>query len=170
MNPFGRARDGRIAVRLPADGIRLLRRVTDELRAMLADPDDSALRRLFPRAYADDDAEAAFAAMTRSLLVEGKRGKLAALTGILEHGREHDGWFETALDDDGVNAWLGSITDARLVLGTLLDVTEDDQPFPLLAPDDPRASVANAYLWLGAVSEALLDVLLQELPDDDGSE
>jgi hypothetical protein len=52
-----------------------------------------------------------------------------------------------ALDRDQVDAWLGTLNDLRLVLGTRLEVTEDTE---LDVPDDdPHAQALLVYGWLG---------------------
>ncbi len=62
-----------------------------------------------------------------------------------------------ALDRDQVDAWLGTLNDLRLVLGTRLEVTEDT---PLELPDDdPRAQALLVYGWLGWLQESLLSCI-----------
>jgi len=52
--PVRRTRGGRFAVSLSPDERTVLRRLPADLKAMLAEPDDPSLRRLFPAAYQDD--------------------------------------------------------------------------------------------------------------------
>jgi hypothetical protein len=73
---------------------------------------------------------------------------LATLAPLLERGGR------LALDRDQVDAWLGTLNDLRLVLGTRLEVTEDTE---LEAPhDDPHAQALLVYGWLGWLQESLL--------------
>jgi hypothetical protein len=119
-------------------------------------PEDPALARLLPNAYADDDhAAAEFRRFTEHDLREGKRTGagtvLATLAPLLADGGR------LVLDRDEVDAWLGTLNDLRLVLGTRLEVTEDT---PLEAPDDdPRAQALLVYGWLGWLQESLLSCI-----------
>ena len=122
----------------------------------LPPPDDPALARLLPDAYADDDhAAAEFRRFTEHDLREGKRAGagtvLATLTPLLGQGGR------LVLDRDQVDAWLGTLNDLRLVLGTRLEVTEDTE---LEVPDDdPHAQALLVYGWLGWLQESLLSCI-----------
>jgi hypothetical protein len=61
---------GEIRLRLPEDEQMLLRGIAASTRALLADGEDPALRRLFPPAYDDPELEQELAVATP----EGKRG------------------------------------------------------------------------------------------------
>ena len=54
--------------------------------------------------------------------------------------------------------------DLRLVLGTRLDVSEDDDPW--VDPDDPDAGALIAYGYLGELLEASVRALTGSLPED----
>ncbi len=119
-------------------------------------PEDPALARLLPNAYADDDhAAAEFRRFTEHDLRTGKRADagtvLATLAPLLGQGGR------LGLDREQVDAWLGTLNDLRLVLGTRLEVTEDtglDVP-----DDDPRAQALLVYGWLGWLQESLLSCI-----------
>src|SRR4051794_350463 len=123
------ARRGRYQLRLPADERRLVRQLLGDLRALLAfGPDDPRLRRLYPAAYADDgDKQAEYQALTQEDLANGR---LAAVDDV---ERTVDAEELTA---DQLTAWMHSVNALRLVLGTMLDVNEDEQPLNA-DPDDP---------------------------------
>ena len=55
---------------------------------------------------------------------------------------------------DDARAWLAFLADARLMLGTRLDVTEDDE---LIPTDDPEH---NLYLYLGYLQQSLVEELM----------
>ena len=122
----------------------------------VAVPDDPALARLLPDAYADDDSAAAeFRRFTEQDLREGKRASattvLATLAPLLGRGGR------LALDRDQVDDWLGALNDLRLVLGTRLEVTEETE---LDVPDDdPHAQALLVYGWLGWLQESLLSCI-----------
>ena len=65
--------------------------------------------------------------------------------------------MELALEPDDVQAWLAVLNDVRLVLGTRLEITEDDWD---VTPDDPRAGAYNVYAWLTHLQGDLVDQLL----------
>ncbi len=102
---------------------RSIRRLIRELRALLTDPDpdDGAQRllaRLFPVAHPDDDEmEAEYQRLMRDELVESK---LSAFD-IVDDTLSGDG----RVDDSELLAVMQSINSIRLVLGTMLGVTDD---------------------------------------------
>jgi hypothetical protein len=60
---------------------------------------------------------------------------------------------------DSNAAWLASLNDVRLALGTALDVSED---MPEQLPsDDPRATHMGVYHWLTFVQDALVQTRMQ---------
>jgi hypothetical protein len=120
-------------------------------------PDDPALARLFPSAYADDDAAATeFRRFTESDLRAGKRA--AASDALVSLQPLLAGGGKLALDRDQADAWLSWLNDIRLVLGTRLEVTEDTYEEDI-APEDPRFHVMQIYGWLGWLQESLLACL-----------
>jgi hypothetical protein len=157
-----RRRDGRLAVKLPDAGVAMIRDAIASLEPSLGDG-SAEQSRLFPRAYIDDTDEARFEELTRGYLIESKREAFRLLIAALDRASIKGGIAELDLDEDEVRALLGSMNDLRLVIGTLLDVTDDEQPRGLLPPDEPAAPQVNAYLWLGAVLEMLVDALLDEI-------
>ena len=161
--PFGRDRDGRLRLRLPAEGVGLLEAILVDLRGRVEDSEDPDHRRLYPPAYTDEAEEARFRDLTRGYLVAAKQGAIDVVLDVLARGAVRRGMFEAALADAEAEALLGALNDARLVLGTALEVTDDEQPVGFLPPDDPKAPRVNAYIWLGAAQEALLELLLREL-------
>ena len=119
--------------------------------------DDPALARLFPSAYADDEAAASeFRRFTESDLRAGKRAAasdaLVALQPLLDAGGK------LVLDRDQADEWLSWLNDIRLVLGTRLEVTEDTYEEDI-EPADPRWQVMQVYGWLGWLQESLLSCL-----------
>jgi len=52
------------------------------------------------------------------------------------------------------------LNDARLALGTRLDVTEDlDHDLRQYDPEDPYTQALAVYLWLGWAQELLLEAI-----------
>jgi hypothetical protein len=147
-----RETDGRFRLELPREERDVLRTLPAQLRELLAEETDPALRRLFPPAYADDPArEAEFREMVRDELLEGKLAAIATMEATLDAER---------LTEEELLAWLGALNDLRLVLGTRLDVTEetDFEDFQ----GDAREGVAALYRYLGALEEDVVEALAGE--------
>ena len=123
-------------------------------------PDDPALARLFPDAYADDaEASADFRRYTEQGLRERKR---AGLQTALDSLGETPHRIE--LDQDQAYAWLGAINDIRLVLGERLDVSEEiDEVLADLADDDPRLPLFWVYDRLSWLQDTLVEALAHDL-------
>jgi len=119
-------------------------------------PDDPAVARLFPDAY-PDDAESAgeFRRYTERGLRDRKREAAAtALATLAEPGHRR------TLSEHEAQAWLTTLADLRLVLGTRLDVTEDwGEQHASLPDDDPRRALFEAYDWLSFLQESLVHAL-----------
>jgi len=148
--PFQRHRDGSVGVRLPSglrlvlvDQMRQLDQLLDtgrtegvstdplaELTGMTADtaerdrPDDAALLRLRPDAYAADvdDGEAAteFRRFTEGALEALQRSRVATVLETLSDGDRFD------LDADQAQAWVGALNDLRLASASRLGIDDDD--------------------------------------------
>ena len=102
--------------------------VGDELPDELPD----ALRRLLPPAYTTDpDAERAYVSLTRQDLVEHHRESLETMSATAK---------ATWLDDEQLVAWLAALNDLRLVLGSMLGVTEDETEPPAARRTRPSGS------------------------------
>lgn len=133
-------RGGTFALHLPAEERALVRQLLDELRGLLtADADDPRLRRLYPTAYPDDPAkEAEF----RRMVHEELRASRTAAIAVVESTLDAD-----ALDGEQLDQWMQAINAVRLVLGTTLDVSEDDDPWgPDVDDDDAHAHALYGYL------------------------
>jgi hypothetical protein len=145
-----RRRDGRIEVRLGEAERDVLVHVLGQLRdALVGDPDDPMLQRLFPPAYADDpEKEAGFRALARDELLESRLAAIDAVEASLD---------AELLDPDAAGAWMRSLNALRLVLGTRLDVTEDDDRG--IEPDDPDAPARALYYFLSNLVDELVDAL-----------
>jgi hypothetical protein len=149
------ARRGRYEVRLPAEERTLLRGLLSDLRALLSlGPEDPRVRRLYPEAYADDPEKQG--EYQRLTLEQLQSGRLAAVD-LLEATVDAD-----ELTAEQITAWMHAVNALRLVLGTLLDVREDDQPFDL-ERDHPDAPTLALYGYLGVLLEELVEAQLGEL-------
>ena len=144
-SPIRRQRSGEYRFTISDEERRLVLDLVRQLRELLT-TDSPALRRLFPPPYGDDDERnAGYAVLAGSELVERR---LAALDVI-----------ETTIDaetltEDQLQTWMRSVNDLRLVLGTLLDISDDEQP----ASGADEAMIA-VYEYLGQLLELTVRAL-----------
>ena len=149
-----RSRRGGYEIRLPDEERALLRNVAPQLRQLLdGDLGDPGLRRLFPTAYADDpERDREYQQLVRDELAERRRTAVDTLLATVDADQ---------LSEEELLAWMGAVNDLRLVLGTRLDVSEDEGP--LLDEDDPDAPLAALYGYLGFLLENIVDALAESL-------
>ena len=157
--PIKRTEAGDFVVRLGADERELLRRLAAELEELLAaEPDDPSLRRLRPRAYEDEKVEREF----RSLVgVELESRRLENLRWLAESaGRER-------LEPEELDRWLAALNDLRLVLGTRLDVAEDQfaDGFDPSAPNAHELAVYALLTWLQEAAVEAAAIALENKRD-----
>jgi hypothetical protein len=151
-----------VATLLADDGGEPTPSEADPLEAMVAlqtepvaAPDDPAVRRLLPDAYADETLSGEFRRLMDSDLRRQKTEALDELRGAVE-GNAASG-IKLRLAPQQAEQWLQALTDIRLVLGTRLDVTEDlEDRWAKLGADDPMAPLLAAYEWLGWLQESVV--------------
>ena len=149
--------DGTYRLNLREDERALIATIVPELRAVLADdPNDEMLTRLFPTARPDDpEAEAEFQELVRDELVSKRLARLDMVDELAQ---------ATALNHDQLAAWMGAVNDIRLVLGTRLEVSEDDEfDIDEEGEDTPESVARSAYWYLGWLLEHLVEVSASEL-------
>jgi len=130
-----------------------------ELPAAPPDPETDPIRaRLFPAGYRDDEQAASdFRRFTEDELRAGKAANADALLRSLP-----EGGGAIVLDEDGCAAWLGALNDARLALGTALEVDENTSyELATLEANEPRARRLVVYIWLGELQDSLLEALME---------
>ncbi len=148
-----RARNGDIRLRLPDEERELLGGLPGQLRALLRDdPDDPALRRLFPPAYSEHPQnESEYRRLMGDELMERHLSALAVLEETVR--TDH-------LTDEQAHRWLAALNDLRLVLGTRLDVSEEPIGDDVAAdPDDPEVAALGLYHYLSWLQEQLVEAL-----------
>jgi hypothetical protein len=145
----------------------VLTRLCEELATLLEGDGESderadpVLERLFPRAYLDpteEEAESEWQRFVHDDLVDGRRQALKTVEQTLAGAVVRRGRLELTLNEEQEQAWLAVINDARLALGTRLEVTED-MDLSRLDPDDPDTAPYAVYWWLGVLEERLIDTL-----------
>lgn len=149
---FALTRDGQISVRLDDTMRALLRQATEELREVLLVDEPDLTRRLYPTAYPDDEElEGDYQEMVHDQLL------MQRLDGIDQ--------LQASIDDEEISidladVWMNTINQLRLVLGTQLDVSEDQVE---IDEDDPLATSHVIYQVLSHVLEELTRVRLGSL-------
>ena len=152
-----RDRRGEIRLRLRRAERALVRALVADVRGRLeGDPDNAALRRLFPPAYADDDeAEGEYRRLVYDELLDGRLRALRVVEETLGANR---------LSEDEAETWMRALNDIRLVLGTRLDVNEETYT----ADFDPRDRELVVFAYLSWLQEQLVEVVAA--PATDGGE
>lgn len=144
FRPPVRSKGDGFVIDIGADESALVVRLLGELRALLTDPDPGPdarvlLGRLFPTAYPDDDElEAEYQRLMREELVQSRLAAIDAVERALTgNGR---------VDEAGLTAFMQSVNAIRLILGTILDVTDDEPDRP--EPDIPEYQLYGYLSWL----------------------
>ena len=119
-------------------------------------PDDPALRRLFPDAYADDeDAAAEFRRFTERSL---RDTKVAHANTVLETLRRSG--TKVVLSDGDAQAWLGTLNDLRLTLASRIGLDEENhEAFYDLPEEHPFFALFHLYDWFTFLQETLVHAL-----------
>lgn len=150
---FSPRKDGRFDVDLPDGSRQALVDLAGQLDALLTS-DGPEVRRLFPTAYnKDPDRDAGYQVFARDQLIEKRQGAIEILRTTIE---------AESLSEEDLAAWMGVLNDFRLVLGTILDVSEDDHGVDFDAPD---AQLQLLYRQLGWLVEAAVVALTTALPE-----
>jgi hypothetical protein len=148
-----RTRKG-IELSLPSEERELVGGLAEQLRELLLADEDPSLRRLYPTAHADDQRlDEEYQSLVHGSLVEGRLAALDVLDATLA---------ETVLTEEQLGCWMGAVNDLRLVLGTRLDVSEEDVEIDPDAPDGPARLV---YHYLGWLLEEIVTVMSEGLPE-----
>ena len=143
-----RRSDDRYVIDIPDDEKALVRRLVGELRELLTteEPDSEALVllvRLFPVAYRDDDElEAEYQRLMRDDLVQSKLAAFDIVDRALDESEP--------IDEGELIAFMQSVNSIRLVLGTMLGVTDDpniEEVTPGLE-DSPEYNLYTYLSWL----------------------
>ena len=140
-------------VNLDEEEIALLVRLLAELRALLLADDPATaplLRRLFPPAYLADEHAEAEADYQRFMREELVASRLTAIGAVEEA-------FTTArpMSQGELLGFMQALNGVRLVLGTLLDVSEEHDP-DSVRDDDPLVGEHQLYRFLSWLMEHIV--------------
>ena len=152
--PHAFEHDGdRTAIRLGDDERSMLANLAGQFRAVVADDADPDLRRLYPTAYPDDpEHDADYSGLVHDDL--GRTRGAAADTVVATASA-------VSLDADQLAAWMQVLNGLRLLLGTRLDVSEEDE-FDPEADDAPTRALLS---WLGFLLEEAVVAASADLGD-----
>jgi hypothetical protein len=158
--PFQAQSDGSFRINLAPDVRELLVHLFGELRDVLtqADTNDPALRRLFPAAYHDNpELDSEYQELMRSELVASRLTAISRVVEVIGAGDR--------LESGDMDLLLQSLNAVRLLLGTMLDVSEDGPDDGPEDPDDPAAAQHHLYSYLGWLLEAAVAAAMAVTPD-----
>ncbi len=150
-----------VRVRLGLAEAHVLDQVLGELQEFLAqdalEPSDPVRERLYPAAYDDSAASAAFRELTEAELQKERGDRVERCRADLRDARSLVR-ADLNLSSEAADRWIRVLNDMRLVLGTQLDVAEDDDY--QLRPGDPDVHLRARYVWLTALQDMLVTTLL----------
>ena len=153
--PIERVHNG-FAFNIGDDERQLVARLLNELSQLLmGGSDDPRLIRIFPPAYHlanDAEADAEYQRLMRDELVASRLAGITTVNAALDS--------PAVVGEETMIAFVQAINGLRLVLGTMLDVSEDDGPDDI-PDDDPRAGEHHLYNFLSW----LLDWAVRALGD-----
>jgi hypothetical protein len=145
-------------VGLEDDEREVLRHLLGQLRMLVRSEtsdsidETSPVRRLFPTAYpSDPEREDEYQELVRGSLVEQRLASIDTVDQTLD---------SDTLDDETAGAWMRTLNDLRLVVGTRLDVSEEPVEIDL---DDPDGHLHAVYDYLGFLVDRLVQA--QSGPD-----
>lgn len=137
-----------------------LEQITGMRTGHTAAPEDATLSRLLPDFFRPQNDHPAGSAAAESLnsalrslhepeIIDAKR---QAAQRLLDTCPEGGGRFE--LTEDDASAWVASVNDVRLALGTMLDIGPGGPDS--LPPNHPMAGHLDVYQWLTVLQEYLV--------------
>ena len=147
-------RQGKFLLTMEPQERDLIRQLLDELRELLAlSPDDPRVRRLYPSAYAEDaELENEYRSLTRDELQSGRLASIDAVEATVD---------AELLDIEQLTAWMQAVNSLRLVLGTMLNINDDDDELSF-NPEDPNARTVALYGYLGGLLDEIVDAQLAD--------
>ncbi len=155
---FGRRfrsnRNGFVEIKIADEERRLIAELIEQLRELVLSTStegsvDPSIRRLYPTAYVEDvEQELKYQRLMRDQLLERRLAHLDVVESTLQ---------DEELSPETLIAWITSINDLRLVLGTHLDVSEEEEP-TFVSENDPEQQQRAIYHYLSHLLGELVDV------------
>jgi hypothetical protein len=147
-----RSGDG-FTLHIGADEREVVARLLGELRDMQTNPDAAdAVARLFPVVHPGDaHEEEEWQRLMRDELITSRSAAIDTVVGVLQRpGRK------VPITADEMQAFIQAVNSIRLVLGTVLDVGEDEDDLPPELLESPEYGL---YGYLSFVLDASVRVL-----------
>jgi hypothetical protein len=140
---FGRGRNGYV-LRIAAPERALITRLLDELGELLRAPEmPPTAVRLFPVVHPDDDErEAEYQRLMRDELIASRLAAIETVKGVLDSSAK-----KVTFSVEQLASFMQAVNGVRLVLGTILDVTEDDD-FDSIENHVPEYQLYSYLSWL----------------------
>ena len=144
--------DGVFRINLTEDERATLLGFVNQLEEVLsAEHSDPRLRRLFPTAYHENpDLDEEYQGYMRDELSQSRAASIASVREVLQSPE--------TLTEAQLYAFMMVLNSLRLVLGTLLGVSEDEDTDDI-DDDDPTFGQAQLYGYLGWLLEWTVDTL-----------
>ena len=132
-------------INLDTDERNLLLRLMAELQALITGPDDNELlRRLFPVAYPEDEEkEEEYQRLMREELVASRLSAIESVSRTIDPVNA-----KVLLDEGETIAFMQSINAIRLVLGSMLGITDDESADAADDTDSPEHHLYDFLSWL----------------------
>ena len=150
--PITRLDNATYSLNIESSERAVLNSLFDQLRDVLMNDSNSDIaRRLFPAAYHQDEQhEAEYQRLMHNELLSSRLTSLSQTADILGNSphSEHQDSDHVVISADQLDSLMRSVNSLRLVLGTLLDVHEDEADL-LLDEDDPAYGQLQLYSYLG---------------------
>lgn len=157
--PFEAATNG-YRINLDDEERHFVRRLVGEVRELLTSMPvgDPKMARLFPPAYSnaggeDADAEAEYQRLMRDELVASRLDSIGRIDELLADAST------TTMTADQLNAFVVSLNSVRLILGTILGVTDEDDDED--DPASPLAAEMAMYNFLSWLLDSAVTALMQ---------
>jgi hypothetical protein len=132
---------GRITILLGEEERELIANLAGQFRSVLAEDTSPNLRRLYPTAYPDDaDKDSEYASLVHEDLLRSRLNAVETVEATVQ---------ADSIDPDELTAWMALLNGLRLLLGTRLDISEEDG----FDPDAPDAPTRALLTWLGLLLE-----------------
>ena len=146
--------NGGFRLNLPDNERDLLAHLLPQLRELLTaepTPGDERVRRLFPTAYPDDpEKDAEYQRFMREELVSSRVNSIETVERTMH---------QSQLSADELAAWMSAVNGVRLVLGTMLDISEE---LELGGVDEADPNIGG-YTLYGYLSMLLEEIVQAQL-------
>lgn len=150
--PVRRNDDGSYVLELDGNEREILSSFVMQLRDLVqGDDPDARTRRLFPTAYsADEAADEEWQRLMRDELMQSRIAAIDRVSRLLQ--------ADCVFTDDEMAGLMITVNALRLVLGTVLDITDDGPDAEPDPDDDDQVSAQwHLYQWLGWLLEWIVE-------------